>query len=311
MEALRNILYGKKALLVASTGGHLAQLHRLSGYAEPSPESKWVTFASPQSISLLEGERVEYVEYIPPRGWKQILRASRTISRILRQENFDVVVSTGAGIALASHLRLALTGGRPVYIESVSRVAGPSMSGRILERVPGVTRFAQHSWGKTRSGWQQEFSVLDTFEPRTSKHAHLDPSRFFVTLGTIKPYEFGALIEVLDKSLPTNAKIVWQLGATTTRPSRGVVHRQMDSASFQREVDAADIVISHAGVGTLISLLESGAEVIAVPRRAARGEHVDDHQLQIAHEFSRRRLLTLLEVPEITPDAMAVRNASN
>lgn len=309
MEALHSLLSGKKALLVASTGGHLAQLHRMTESVPPSLDSKWVTFESPQSQSLLLGKRVEYVDYIPPRGWKQIWKASRVIRRVLQEEGFDVVVSTGAGIALASHPLLAVAGKSPVYIESVSRIAGPSMSGRILERLPGVTRFSQHRWGADRKGWSHEFSVLDTFTPANSHPRAMGVKRFFVTLGTIKPYEFGALVEALDKNLPSKAEIVWQLGATTTRPSRGVVHEQLEGHAFQREVETADVVISHSGVGTLMSLIESGAEVIAVPRRAARDEHVDDHQLQIAREFSRRGLLMCLEVSEITPQAL-MGNAS-
>ncbi|WP_166645927.1 glycosyltransferase [Nesterenkonia aurantiaca] len=264
-----------------------------------------MTFENPQSISLLDGKRVEYVDYIPPRGWKQIFKASRTIRGILKEEDFDVVVSTGAGIALASHPHLALSGSRPVYIESVSRVEGPSLSGLILERMPGVTRFSQHTWGRTRRGWRQEFSILDTFEPVESQRHLAEAKRFFVTLGTIRPYEFGALVEALDQHLPPDAEIVWQTGVTTARPSRGTVYEHLDGAAFAREVHAADVVISHAGVGSLIALLESGAEVIAVPRRATHNEHVDSHQLQIAKEFERRGLLKVLQVPEITSETLA------
>ncbi|MBO0594584.1 hypothetical protein I2485_14100 [Nesterenkonia sp. E16_7] len=149
--------------------------------------------------------------------------------------------------------------------------------------------------------------MLDTFTPRKSSHSPSCARRFFVTLGTIKPYQLGALVEALDRSLPTDVEIVWQLGATKTRPSRGTIHDQLDGRAFQREVDFADVVISHAGVGTLMTLIESGADVIAVPRRAARDEHVDDHQRQIAHEFARRGLLTVLEVPDITRAELIAR----
>ncbi|NHI18002.1 glycosyltransferase [Microbacterium excoecariae] len=289
----------KKALLVASTGGHLAQLQRMADQFRVSEDSLWVTFKSNQSESLLAGRRVSYVDYIRPRGLRQVLRATISINKILAREDFDAVVSTGAGIALASHVNSSMRRIPTTYIESVSRVNGPSVTGRILERVPGVRRVAQHSWGETRRGWSNEYSILETFEPHRSEGAAKRPRRIFVTLGTIQPYEFRELVEVLDAILPHDVEIVWQLGVTPKISARGRLVDYMTSEEFDYAVDWADLVVSHAGVGTLIALIERGKEVIAVPRRAHRGEHVDDHQLEIATEFSRRDLLTMLDTAEI------------
>ncbi|MDQ1123234.1 glycosyltransferase [Microbacterium trichothecenolyticum] len=294
-----DIFGGRKALLLASTGGHLAQLHRLTQMSPVSEDSVWVTFDSPQSRSLLEGARTLFIDYIPPRGWRQILSATGAIRHTLKSEPFETIVSTGAGIALATHVTSALRGRAPVYIESVSRVTGPSTTGLILERVPGVRRFSQHRWGHQRRGWTTAFSVLDTFTPSATSRVDA-PRSFFVTLGTIKPYEFAELVKVVEKSLPDDAEIVWQLGATTYQPTRGTVFTQMSGSEFDAAVRKADVVITHAGVGTLIALVESGADVIAVPRRKFRHEHVDDHQLQIAEEFASRGLIRVREADELS-----------
>lgn len=300
LGTLRGLLGDKKALLVASTGGHLAQLWRLASENTVRSDSLWVTFQTAQSESLLKNQRVIHVPYIPPRGWKETVRASRTISKILSREDFDVIVSTGAGLALASHLQASARRLHPVYIESVSRVDGPSLSGRILERVPGVHRYAQHPWGETRRGWTHKFSVLDTFKPTMSRTATSDrPRRYFVTLGTIHPYEFESLVRAVESSLPSGTDVTWQLGSTRYRPSFGEVHYEMSSSDFAAAVAAADTVITHAGVGTVLALVENGVDVIAVPRRAHRGEHVDDHQLQICAEFGARGLVRAVEVEDI------------
>jgi UDP-N-acetylglucosamine--N-acetylmuramyl-(pentapeptide) pyrophosphoryl-undecaprenol N-acetylglucosamine transferase len=300
-ETLDSILLGKKALLVASTGGHLAQLVRLADGSPVRDDSLWISFDTPQSRSLLAGRRTLFIDYIPPRGWREVVSGSRHIRGAMRSERFEVIVSTGAGIALASHLRAAIAGLKPVYIESVSRVQGPSLTGRVLERVPGINRFSQHQWGEVRRGWRHEFSVLDTFAPRpaSTEGSEGRPQRIFVTLGTIHPYEFPSLVRETEMALGDSVEVVWQLGCTQYRPGHGEVHSQMSAREFDDAVQWADTVVTHAGVGTLISLVEAGADVIAVPRRAARGEHVDDHQLQIAHEFAERSLVRTVEVDDL------------
>lgn len=294
---LNEILGGRKSLLVASTGGHLAQLHRLTQMSPVHDDSLWITFDTAQSRSLLAGKRVKYVEYVPPRGYWQMAKAVSSIRQAAKAEQFDTLVSTGAGIAASSHIPAALSGEHPVYIESVSRVDGPSATGRLLERIPGVRRYAQHSWGKTRRGWTQEFSVLDTFAPSSPPSGHI--RRVFITMGTIAPYEFNALVETVERWADPHTELVWQLGTTSRRPTRGSVHDYMPAETFASNVEWADLVITHAGVGTLISLVESGARVIAVPRRKRRSEHVDDHQVQIAREFSDRGLIVYSELDNL------------
>ena len=45
------------------------------------------------------------------------------------------------------------------------------------------------------------------------------------------------------------------------------------------------MIITHGGTGVIIGAVKSGKKVIAVPRLAKYGEHVDDHQLQLLHQF--------------------------
>ena len=52
-----------------------------------------------------------------------------------------------------------------------------------------------------------------------------------------------------------------------------------------------DIVITHGGTGAIIGAVKKGKKVIAVPRLAKYGEHVDDHQLQIIEQFKEQNLV--------------------
>ena len=55
---------------------------------------------------------------------------------------------------------------------------------------------------------------------------------------------------------------------------------------FNELMETCNLLITHGGVGTIISGLKNGKKVIAVPRLQKYGEHVNDHQLQIIENFS-------------------------
>ncbi len=286
-----------KYLFVASTGGHLAQLLRFSNTFEHSPESLWITFDTAQSRSILQGKRVEYVPYVASRDVKGVVGAARIAKRLLSSESFDLVVSTGAGLALAVLPQARLRGIPTRYIESVSRLDGPSMTGKILALTRSADLYTQHpSWSS--SAWKSHPSVLASFErvPRTKPQTR----KLFVTLGTIKKYRFDRLVDAVAKS-GAEEGTTWQLGQTHRNDLRGDVNLDMSADSFTLAAAQADVVITHAGVGTILQLLEMGIYPIVVPRSRSYLEHVDDHQWQIA------RLCKELQIAEVVaPDNLNV-----
>jgi UDP-N-acetylglucosamine transferase subunit ALG13 len=62
----------------------------------------------------------------------------------------------------------------------------------------------------------------------------------------------------------------------------------------------ADVVVSHSGIGSALDVLEAGKVPVLVPRRASRGEHVDDHQRLIARELHVRGLAVHRELDDVT-----------
>lgn len=88
-------------------------------------------------------------------------------------------------------------------------------------------------------------------------------------------------------------EVVVQHGATAARPDveRTRWHELVGYDELTELIRAADAVVCHAGVGTLMTVLDLGRKPIAIPRLRAHGEHVDDHQLQIATELERRGYL--------------------
>jgi UDP-N-acetylglucosamine--N-acetylmuramyl-(pentapeptide) pyrophosphoryl-undecaprenol N-acetylglucosamine transferase len=279
-------LRGQRLLLAASTGGHLTQLVRLFDILGLSPECEWVTFKTPQSEALLAGRIVHYVDYISPRDYRGVVKATGPGLKLLKR--LDGCVSTGAGLALACLPSAAALGKPAVYIESISRVHGPSMTGRLLMAVPGVELFTQHAaWSSSR--WNVGPSVLDRYEAHETRRT--TPRRIFVTLGTIRPYRFDRLVDFTCGVTGSDAEIVWQLGATLRKGLPGRVFEQVPSWRFDELVSGADVVITHAGVGSLLQILDLGKYPLVMARRSSMQEHVDNHQEQILELMSSRGLV--------------------
>jgi UDP-N-acetylglucosamine--N-acetylmuramyl-(pentapeptide) pyrophosphoryl-undecaprenol N-acetylglucosamine transferase len=297
---------GMKVLWVASTGGHFEQLRRISLSSNANEESMWVTFESPQTSSALIGTRHRYVPYIAPRDLKNTVRAAGIVKRILDQESFDICISTGAALAAAVLPQARLRGIKTNYIESISRVEGPSLTGRMLNYFPGIKTYTQHSrWESQR--WHYQGSVLDSWsaERRTSP----PPKRIFVTLGTIRPYRFDRAVDAVLSILQHGQDVVWQLGATERSGLPGDVHLQMDATQFREQINLADSVVTHSGVGTIMQILDQGKMPVLAVRSKNYSEHVDDHQHEIAAELTRRGLALDLNLEN--PSAVVLTTASS
>jgi len=292
----------ERMLFIASAGGHVAELRRLAESVRAADDSLWVSFDGPQVRSVLDGLPARFIPYIAPRDVAGVLRAVRPLVRILRDGRFDRVISTGSAVAVSAFIAAALTGVAATYVESVARVSGPSLTGRIVEFLGLAELWTQHP-GWRRRGWRQRPSVLRRYpslapvEPTAVGR----PLKVFVTLGTIRPYRFDALLDAVLRSGFAGAQTVWQVGSTGRDDLPGTVVSQMSFEDFQRCALDADVVVTHAGVGSVIDLLDLGVTPIVVPRRARRGEHVDDHQQQIADHLRELGVAAVVDAEALMP----------
>lgn len=297
-------------LLMASTGGHLAELERWSNVIGSDRDSLWVTCESLQGESLLRGRRVLFVPYVAPRDAARSLTAFKRIMREVdwRNERFSAAVTTGAAVGVVGLAAARLHRVPAFYFESVSRVNGPSLSGRLAGLDRGITRFCQYEhW--TASRWNYRTSLFDTFAnvPKTA----VEKPRLFVTLGTIKPYRFDSVVDAVLSTGLADDRTVWQLGATNRSDLPGTAVSHLSSAEFSQNCKDADVVVTHAGVGTLMNLFDMGISPVVAPRRAVRHEHVDDHQSQIANLLRRRSLGNVIEVEQLDKCAILTATKSS
>jgi len=119
-----------RILLACSSGGHLAQLYRLRAWWQQH-ERSWVTFADPQTESLLEGETVVPAYAPTTRNVPNAIRNLRLAVRVIREQRPDVVISDGAGVAFPFFLVARALGVRTVYLEVYDRISRPTVTGRL------------------------------------------------------------------------------------------------------------------------------------------------------------------------------------
>lgn len=111
----------------------------------------------------------------------------------------------------------------------------------------------------------------------------------FVTLGSQK-FQFNRLLKAVDE-LDTDEEIFAQIGYSDYKPQNYKYKEFLDREEFAAWEEKADIVITHGGTGAIIGAVKKGKKVIAVPRLAKYGEHVDGHQIQLIKQFKDLNLI--------------------
>lgn len=287
-------------LLVASTGGHLKEMDHLRGrFVGVEGPFRWVTFDTPQSRSLLSDADVDFVPFVGGRDPLNVMRNFATAGSILREHRVSAIVSTGSAVALPF---FALGRSRRLpchFIESAARSDGPSMTGKLIGGIPGVCLYTQYpAWAGDK--WHYRGSVFDSFERRSDADRGLERiAKAVVSLGTYRGYGFPRIVRRLLEVLPPEAEVLWQTGDTDVSDFDIAGHYALPERDLIEAMREADVVIAHAGVGTALAALEVGKCPLLVPRRLALGEHVDDHQIQVARELGDRDLAICVDADEL------------
>ncbi|MGH3855459.1 MAG: glycosyltransferase [Pseudonocardiaceae bacterium] len=307
-------------LFVATTGGHLTQLDSLASRIPPggpsndaSHDAVWVTHANEQSRSMLADRDVEFVPYVGVRNVPDVLRCISYARRLLQRRKVTRAVSTGSGIALGYLPYLAARGVECHYIESATRVSGPSLTGRVLQWIPGVRTYTQYqSWADQR--WGYAGSVFDGYESTAVTRVPDGVVRVVVTAGAATQYPFRRLFEhlapllapegALARAVGLPVEVLWQTGDTPVDDLPIRATPVLPAAELSVALGKADIVISHAGTGSALASLDAGRYPILATRDSSRGEQIDDHQHELATELARRGLASHRDAQSITIDDM-------
>lgn len=110
----------------------------------------------------------------------------------------------------------------------------------------------------------------------------------FVTLGT-QDKSFSRLLDAIEKQIKNGnikEKVIVQAGHTDYVSDNMEILKLIPMEEFDRYIKECDLLITHAGVGSIMTGLNNNKKVIAAARLEKYNEHTNDHQVQIATEFS-------------------------
>jgi UDP-N-acetylglucosamine--N-acetylmuramyl-(pentapeptide) pyrophosphoryl-undecaprenol N-acetylglucosamine transferase len=284
----------KPPCFAASAGGHLDLLTALAGQVLDGRPSVWVTSDTPRGQALRDQQEV--VELVPEYGRSplRLLANLRAAAGILRRHRPEVLVTSGAGVVVPFCLLARLFGARVVMIETMARVTSPSMSARVLSRIADTTVV---QWPELRDSLPDAVvcrpALLEGI-PETNGSAGTGT---FVAVGTHEvPFDrmLGSVERaVADGTLPGPVRA--QVGSATWSPDGVETSQWLARAELEAGIAAAEVVVCHAGAGIISSALTAGRRPIVVPRRAELGEHVDDHQFQLARKLGEWQLVVPVE----------------
>ncbi len=109
----------------------------------------------------------------------------------------------------------------------------------------------------------------------------------FLSVGTQAP--FDRLVRAVDQWASAHHVPVFgqlgQLAADSYRPAHMEWAEFIPASLYEEKLDACRLMVAHAGMGSIISALTAVKPIIILPRRAALGEHRNEHQLATAEKF--------------------------
>jgi UDP-N-acetylglucosamine transferase subunit ALG13 len=107
----------------------------------------------------------------------------------------------------------------------------------------------------------------------------------FVTVGTDLP--FDRMVKVIDRwAFETGRRDVFaQIGEGGWEPECIPFVRFLQPLEFAQHFKSASVIISHAGMGTILSALYHGKPILVMPKLASRGEHRNEHQTATARRM--------------------------
>ena len=120
-----------KVCLVGSSGGHLTHLYMLKPFWK-NKDRFWVTFDKEDARSLLAGEKIYPCYYPTNRSIKALIKNTILAVKVLRKERPDLIVSTGAAVAVPFFYLGKLMGAKVIYIEVFDRIDHSTLTGRMV-----------------------------------------------------------------------------------------------------------------------------------------------------------------------------------
>ena len=136
----------------------------------------------------------------------------------------------------------------------------------------------------------------------------------FVTVGThLQGFErLIREIDLLKANKKINANIFAQIGHTKYTPIKIKFKKFLNEKEYIENFKKSDIIISHAGAGTIINAFQMNKKLIIVPRLKKFNEHTDNHQLELAEELQKKgKVISVFNEKKLLEAIQKIKNKKN
>jgi UDP-N-acetylglucosamine transferase subunit ALG13 len=296
-----------KICLVCASGGHLIEMMRLND-AFTSHEVFLVTYKEkflnvPKHIKrvyLIKNIIVNRVQshWLTKRILIliQMLILTREAIKILLVEKPDIIISTGSEIAIPFCYIAKIFRKKIIFIESLCRLHDLSGTGKIIVPISDLFLVQWDSLVKKYKRVQYKGNILSWNKNIYQSNTFKENNYIFVTVGTAP---FPRLIKSMDQIAKIlEDKVIMQIGKTSYQPKNTEYFDFKDYDKIRQLNKDAKMIITHAGVGSILTALDYGKPLIIVPRLKKYREINDDHQLEIAHLLKKQNLAEVAYEPK-------------
>lgn len=160
MEAMnKNCDENLKVCLVGSSGGHLTHLYMLKPFWSVY-DRFWVTFDKEDAKSILEGEKIYNCYFPTNRNFENLIKNTFLAFKILKKENPDILISSGAAVAVPFFYLAKLKGKKLIYIEVYDRFDKPTITGKLV--YPIVDKFIVQ-WEEQKKVYKKAINLGSIF----------------------------------------------------------------------------------------------------------------------------------------------------
>lgn len=107
----------------------------------------------------------------------------------------------------------------------------------------------------------------------------------FVTVGA--QMSFDRMVRAVDDWAGRRGRqdVFAQIGPTDWRPTHVTWTQFLEPPEFAERVKEAEVIIAHAGMGSIITAMTTGKPILVMPRRGDLRETRNDHQIATAKRF--------------------------
>lgn len=274
--------------LIGSLGGHLELLERV-GPAFAHMRRVWITSEGVNAESLrARGEQVRTL----PRLDRSSLAAGGVAAGVALalRERARLVVTSGAGLAIPFSLVSRARGARLIFLETMARVTGGSLTGRVLSRsTPDVLV----QWPELRAQYPRARVCRPLLLEGVGRVGRSEGRGTFVAVGS-HDRPFPRLLEAVEAAAVSGvlpSPVLAQTGVGSLRSPHIETAEFLSPTAFGEAIRDARVVVTHAGAGAIATMFRAGHRPLVMARRKDRGEHVDDHQLDLVGKLGRLGLV--------------------